>query len=37
MQPIINSGPVRFLARPAELSRVNKLASAIIKKIGIRY
>ena len=37
MQSIINSGFVRFLTRPAELLRVNKLASAIIKKIGIRY
>ena len=31
VQPIINSGSLRFLARPADSSRVNKLASATIK------
>ena len=37
MQSIINSGPIRFLARSAESSRVNKLAFATIKKIDVRY
>ena len=31
MQLIINSNSLRFLAKSANLSRVNKLASAIIK------
>ena len=35
MQLIINLGLLRSLIRSAELSRVNKLASATIKKISL--
>ena len=32
MQPIINSGSLRFLTRSAKSLRINKLASATIKR-----